>query len=97
LVQAAKSRAKRYGIPCDITVDDIDWPTHCPILGVELDYSRTAPGERQQRNCFPTLDRRDNALGYVAGNVFAISHRANRIKSDATADELRALLGYMTT
>ena len=42
-----------------------------------------------------TLDRKVNALGYVKGNVFVISHRANRLKQDATADELAAILAYM--
>jgi hypothetical protein len=35
------------------------------------------------------------SLGYVPGNIRVISMRANRIKTDATADELRAVLRYM--
>jgi hypothetical protein len=94
LVLCARYRAKRDGLPCNITVENIVWPTHCPVLGVELDYSRTEPGERTIRTNSPTLDRRTNELGYVVGNVFVISHRANRIKSDATVEELFKVATY---
>ena len=95
LVDQAKYRAKKFNLPCDLTVEGLHWPTHCPILGLELDYNKTVPGSRKIRHSVPTLDRRTNALGYVLGNVFVISHRANRIKSDATAEELKAVLAYM--
>jgi hypothetical protein len=39
----------------------------------------------------PTLDRIDNSKGYIVGNVWVISMRANRLKSDATVDELMML------
>lgn len=42
-----------------------------------------------------SLDRIVPSLGYVPGNVAVISHRANRIKSDATADELRAVADWL--
>jgi hypothetical protein len=95
LVCQAKSRAKRDGLPYNISVEAMEWPTHCPILGLELDYNKTSPGSRKIRHSVPTLDRKVNEAGYVLGNVFVISHRANRIKSDATATELRAVLAYM--
>lgn len=95
LVCQAKGRAKKFGLPCDLTVEALHWPTHCPILGLELDYNKTNPGERKIRHSVPTLDRKTNALGYVLGNVFVISHRANWLKSDATAEELEAVLAYM--
>jgi hypothetical protein len=98
LVSQAKMRAKRDGLPFNLTVDGLYWPTHCPILGIKLNYSKEPTAERegwQLRSNTVTLDRRINELGYVAGNVFAISHRANRIKSDATFDELKAVLAYM--
>lgn len=39
----------------------------------------------------PSLDRINNDLGYVPGNVMVISRRANIIKKDATLDELVAI------
>lgn len=93
----AKSRAKKYGIPFSIAQADIEWTTHCPVLGVELSY-RKNEGSREGWNIrkhSATLDRRDNAKGYVPGNVFVISHHANRLKSDATVEQIEAVLRYM--
>jgi hypothetical protein len=41
-----------------------------------------------------TLDKIDPKLGYAAGNVALISWRANRLKSNATPDELQQLADY---
>ena len=81
----ARARAKRDGLPFTILFTDISWPTHCPLLGIELRYthqsSRPLPGS-------PSIDKIIPSLGYVPGNVQIISYRANRIKCDATAEEL---------
>ena len=94
LVTQAKSRAKKRQLPFNISVAMIDWPTHCPILGIELDYHCMHTGARKIQPNSPTLDRRVNELGYVAGNVFVLSHRANRMKQDATPAELAAMARY---
>jgi hypothetical protein len=95
IVMAAKARAKRDGLPFNISVESLNWPEYCPVLGIKLDYSITTPGERRKRYANPSLDRLVNELGYVNGNSFIISHRANRIKSDATVEEIEAVLKYM--
>ena len=89
----AKARAKRNGTPFSVVEADIDWVTHCPVLDIELVYAR-GNGNGQRYNA-ATLDRRINDLGYVPGNVFVISHQANRMKSDATSAQLEATLAYM--
>lgn len=38
-----------------------------------------------------SLDRIDSSKGYIKGNVWVISLRANRIKNDSTPDELRLI------
>ena len=95
LLNRAKLRAKKRGIPFALTVNDIEWPTHCPVLGFELDYNKTPSGSRWRLENIPSLDRRDNSLGYVPGNVFVISYRANTLKRDASLIEIKALLAYM--
>lgn len=96
LVAQAKYRAKRDSLPFDISVETIKWPTHCPVLGIELDYNRPFVAGKALRTNAPTLDRKTNDKGYVVENVFVISHRANRIKSDATPAEIEALFKYAT-
>jgi hypothetical protein len=63
--------------------------THCPILGIPLEWSCNRGSGNFAMAGSPSLDRIDPAKGYVKGNVWIISHRANRIKSDATHEELR--------
>lgn len=82
----SRYRARKNGIAHSISASDILVPTHCPLLGIPLirNPQRTSDGSA-------TIDRIDPLLGYVPGNVRVISYKANRIKSNATADELRML------
>jgi hypothetical protein len=80
----AKRRALKNGIPFSITPEDIYIGKRCPLLEIEL-----IPGDRDYA---PTLDRIDPRKGYVPGNVWVISMKANRIKNNATVDELEQLV-----
>lgn len=84
----ARKRALANHVPFSIEPDHIVIPSVCPVLGIEL----LAKGPRDNT---PSLDRIIPALGYVPSNIRVISFRANRIKSDATAAELRAVLEYV--
>lgn len=84
LVARAKKRASRLGIPFALA-QPITMPKRCPALGILL----TPGGSR--RDGSPSLDRIDPRQGYVSGNVRVVSDRANRLKGDRTADQLRAL------
>ncbi len=90
-----KARAKKHGTPFTIAQEEIFWPTKCPVLGVVLSYDKSYTGNTVARENQATLDRWDNAKGYVPGNTFVISHKANRWKSDMGRDDIEALLGYM--
>ncbi|MCK9458542.1 MAG: hypothetical protein M0R80_02800 [Proteobacteria bacterium] len=85
-----KSRAKKRGIPFNLTHKDIVIPEKCPILGIPLIIGTGHPSPNS-----PSLDRINPQYGYVKGNVQVISHRANTIKSDATTIELRRVLEHM--
>lgn len=89
MVSTAKIRAAARGLEFNITKDDLALPTHCPILGIELSF------EGPSKENSPSLDRIDNSRGYVVGNVQVISWRANRLKSDATKEELLAIAASM--
>jgi hypothetical protein len=78
----AKARARRDGVPFDLKKGDVHLPTHCPVLGILL-----GKGTPNNHNNSPSLDRINPTLGYVKGNVAVISHKANRLKGEATADD----------
>lgn len=88
LLVEARKRAKKKNIAFALVESDIKVPEFCPVLGIPLKFGGDRPN-------WPSLDRRDNSLGYVPGNVFVISHRANNLKSSATIDEVRQILRYM--
>lgn len=77
-----KANAARIGKEWTVEFGDLEFPTHCPILNIELDYF----AETAQENS-PSFDCVDPSKGYVKGNVVVISWRANRIKNDGSAEE----------
>lgn len=89
-LRTKKENAIRAGIEFDLIWSDLQWPTHCPITGVELDYFNS---KREDNS--PTFDRIDPSKGYVRGNVAIISARANRIKDNGTAEEHRRIADYI--
>lgn len=87
LLKKARERAKMYGRECTLILNDIVVPKTCPLLGIPLFV-----GTRQVKNNSPTVDRKDSTKGYVPGNVWVISWRANRIKADGTLAELKLIV-----
>ena len=85
-----KANCVRNGVKWNIEFGEIDWPTHCPMLGNELDYFNIGHKDK-----WPTFDKIVPSKGYVKGNVQIISWRANRIKNDATPAELLKIAEYM--
>lgn len=89
LLCLARGRSEKAGLEFNVTVDDLILPTHCPLLFVEINYA--ASGRKGAQDNSPSIDRIDNSLGYVKGNVWIISWRANRIKSNASIEEIRLI------
>jgi hypothetical protein len=85
LLQNARGRARRENLPFNLTLADITIPEVCPVLGIPLRH-----GSKIQDNS-PTLDRIIPNLGYTSGNVWVISNRANKLKSDASLAELEQI------
>lgn len=88
--RAKASNAKRIGWEWSVNFGDLQWNTHCPILGMELDYF----AETRQENS-PSFDQIDAGKGYIKGNVQIVSWRANRIKNNGTAGEHRRIADYL--
>jgi hypothetical protein len=84
LVYSARQRAKKFGIPCSISLMDFEIPKVCPLRHVPFRVGNGRPTDDS-----PTLDRKDPRFGYVKGNVWVISHKANRLKGDFTPNELK--------
>lgn len=70
-------RAKKMGLPFNLTEQDILTPEHCEITGWRLVY-----GNRQICRDSPSVDRKIPLLGYVRGNVRTISHYANTLRGN---------------
>ena len=85
-----KANAIRVGYTWSVVFGDLEWPTHCPILGLELDYF----AETRLENS-PSFDRIDSSKVYERGNVIIVSWRANRIKNDGTEEEHRKIADFI--
>jgi len=92
MLDSARKRARDKGLECNLTKEDIVVPTHCPVLGIELKVARGAANASPNS---PSLDRIDNSLGYVRGNIIVMSFRANTLKNNATADELQKVATWV--
>lgn len=86
MLKTARERAKRKGVPFHLKTGDIELPTHCPVLGMELAFNRGC-GHGGKDNSY-SLDRIVPELGYIAGNIQILSSKANSMKFNATPKEL---------
>ena len=87
MLARAKSRAKKNNLPFNIELADIIIPERCPLLGIKIESTefRNSPNN-------PSLDKIIPEKGYIKGNVWVISNRANTLKNDATLTELKTLV-----
>lgn len=84
------ARAKQQSLPISITVDDIETPDLCPVLGIPIFYDLHKKADNS-----PSLDRILPAKGYVHGNVAVISERANRLKNNGSSEEHRRIADWI--
>lgn len=89
-----KDRANRRGYESDLGLEDIPILTDvCPVLGIK--YKK---GKGKLQDASPSIDRLNPNLPYLKkhkDNLCYISHKANRIKNNATADDLRKVLEFI--
>ena len=87
-----KARAKRDNIVFDLTPGDISnltIPITCPVLGIPLRQERG----RQTDNSI-SIDRIDSTQGYTPDNVVIVSWKVNRLKSNASLEEMRKMVTF---
>ncbi len=92
LFSQVKAGAKKRGIPFNLTLSDLNelsFPITCPVLGIPLAFNH----ERPEDNSY-SIDRIDSAKGYEPDNIVVVSARANKLKSDATLDEMTRLVEF---
>lgn len=76
--RAIKTKRSFSILPEHITIPDL-----CPVLGISLDCNAN------DHATSPSIDRIDNTEGYTPTNIRVISSKANLMKQDASADELK--------
>lgn len=86
MLRCAKLRAKEKGLEFTITSSDIKIPPVCPLLGIHI-----SKGNGKSHHGSPSLDRIDSSKGYVPGNVWVISKKANTIKNNASLEEFMTI------
>lgn len=84
LFRSCRRRAADKNLPFEIDITDIVIPSVCPYLGLKL----TKEAGVGRRDNSPSVDKIDPSKGYIKGNVEVISDKANRMKNNATKEEL---------
>lgn len=96
-----KKHAKKHGIPFTITQEYLKnlfetMPDKCPVLGVPFKRHDIKKLTNKTKSPYSTsLDRVVPSKGYVPGNLVIISDWANRIKQDATIEQVEMLYKYL--
>lgn len=82
---------KRKNLPFNLEASDIIIPDICPVLNIPIIFT-DGFGPRDNS---PSIDRIRPKLGYVKGNIAVISFRANKIKTDATLEEIEKVANWL--
>ena len=90
MLVSARQRAKAGNFQFNLELSDVIIPEFCPVFGTKLEV-----GEKAKHDNSPSLDKINPNLGYVKGNVKVISHRANAIKSNGSAEEHEKIAQYI--
>lgn len=94
LLNGLKSSAKKRGISFNLTtsdIDDIGIPIRCPVLGIPIYFYKN-----KVREDSISFDRIDSDKGYERDNVIIVSYRVNKLKSNATIDEMNKIVSFFS-
>lgn len=96
---ALRQNAKRRGVEVAITLDYVRSiaTDKCPVFGLTFDWEDWGTKNGKALDNSPSLDRIDPTKGYIEGNVVFISTKANRIKNNATIEEITAVAKWLNS
>lgn len=89
LYNRLKSSAKKRGILFTLTLTELNnltFPITCPVLGIPIKFNK---GTQQDNSV--SIDRIDSSKGYTIDNIVVISWKANKLKNNATKEELKKI------
>lgn len=86
MLVAARYRSKERDLFFNLEEKDIILPEVCPVLQILLE-SHAGKGSAMKKNSY-SLDRIDPLKGYTKDNIQVMSSLANRMKQNATPEEL---------
>lgn len=87
MLHRTTARAKRRGLECTLTLEDIVLPDLCPVFNVPFIYGDV--------DWTYSIDRRDNSKGYTKDNIMIMSNKANRLKNNASLADLEQLIDFL--
>ncbi|WP_293935384.1 hypothetical protein [Iodobacter sp.] len=86
MLKDAKYRAELAQVEFTLELDDFRVSKNCPIF--------KRPYILGDNDYAPSLDRIVPSIGYVKSNVVVVSSKANRMKNNGTADDLKAIAEF---
>lgn len=93
LLNNCRGSARKRGHECTLTAEDIDAMLStmtCSVTGLPLTWEHE--GETIRNPWAPSIDRIDNALGYVPGNVRVVCWAFNLMRADWPDEVVRTLV-----
>lgn len=94
LLWSAKRSASKRGLEFSIIHSDLSLPLCCPCCSENFSFDNLS--SRATRRS-PSIDRINNDVGYVAGNVAIICYQCNSLKNNGTAQDFRNIIRYITS
>ena len=95
MLSNSKIRAKNKGVLHTITSKDLEniWPKDnlCPVLKIPFDMSIKSG---KSKSLAPSLDRIVPKKGYTPGNLVIVCDIVNRVKSDATLEQMEMIFRF---
>jgi len=87
----AKDKNIKFDLSIDYLIEIFPKNMMCPVFNIKMEWNKKVLEDNT-----PSLDKIIPKNGYVEGNVAWISHRANRIKSDATKEEVKKIFDWLS-